>query len=260
MQYMMHLDNFMEDTMMDNEIDSISESTKLPQNRPWMDNVIRILINGIPEDCYELCQDIVPENNLQENSQYLKEFVQERLLTLAEREYKLWINGRMPYITPRELQLWRLRQFVQYIWFWNLPDDNDLAMIFNTTKRKASNLINDFIARFRKTLLFPVSIRRLYKVLEDEPVMEDKPHREKPNVIGNIYELINRRYLDDCNMLINEIRIRLPNNQPISDSYFHNKEILQIWVEQSVVKLIKDNNDIIRDIFNTYPMPEQDNE
>jgi len=245
---------------MENSLDSFLNSTTLPEIKPWMDNVVYIFINGIPKDCYKYCsaskQGKVQTNQREE----LANFVRERLKFLAEREYKLWINGRMPYITPRELQLWRLRQFVQYIWFWNLPEDTDLAMIFNETKRKASNLINDFIARFRKTLLFPISLRRLHKILNDHPIRIDIPHKEKQYVLGQIYHVVNKRYLDDCNMLIHELRIRIDPKTSISDSYFFYRDINQIWVDDVVINIIKNNEKIIEQIFDVYPYPEQEHE
>ncbi|MBN2545208.1 MAG: hypothetical protein JXB50_05375 [Spirochaetes bacterium] len=243
---------------MDLSLESILESTNLPESKPWMNNVIYVFINGIPDDCHQHC--IAKGENNEIKKEDLAKFVRERLQVLAEREYKLWINGRMPYITPRELQLWRLRQFVQYIWFWNLPDDNDLAMIFNETKRKASNLINDFIARFRKTLLFPIALRRLYVILKNEPMKKEIPHKDKSNVNGNIYSIINKRYIHDCNMLIHELRIRLESNQALSDSYFYDPDINQIWVDSSVVEIVCNHDKIIKDIFKTYPKPEPEQE
>lgn len=248
---------------MNSNLDVFLESTKPPENKPWMDNVVFVFINGIPADCYKYCSNSdkeIKEGDDNIKREHLAGFVRERLQILAEREYKLWINGRMPYITPRELQLWRLRQFVQYIWYWNLPDDNDLAMIFNETKRKASNLINDFIARFRKTLLFPVALLRLYRILTDDPDKKNVPHKNWGNAVGNVYSVINRRYLDDCNMLIHELRIRVSPGKPLLDSYFYHRDILQIWVDSSVIDILVNDKPVVDDIFNTYPQPEQEHE
>ncbi len=244
---------------MTKDISGFIESTKFPNVDPWMNNVIYVFANGIPEDCYSYCKE---ECNTETDDvrQYLSEFVRIRLKKLAVNEYHLWINGRIPYITPRELQLWRLRQFVQYIWFWNLPEDEDLAMIFNATKRKASNLINDFIARFRKTLLFPIALRRLYNLLMSEPEREELSHYKKPDVLGDAFLVINQRYVDDCNMLIYEIRTRLTKNYPITDSFLYDKDEKLMWVDKAVLNIIRTNDDIMKEIFDNYPEPSKENE
>lgn len=252
---------------MDVNLDAFIESTKLPEPAPWMNNVAYVFVNGIPEDCYMYCK--LPTQKVKKKNgkagdifqrEMLAEFVCNRLQMLAEREYKLWINGRMPYITPRELQLWRLRQFVQYIWFWNLPDDEDLAMIFNETKRKASNLINDFIARFRKTLLFPAALRRLYRLLLNDPKKTRIPHEKKPDMIGNVYHIVNRRYLDDCNMFIHECRMRISHHTPIADAYFYDRDSQLIWVDTTIISLLKNNDEVLQDILDAYQEPEQEHE
>jgi hypothetical protein len=128
-----------------------------------------------------------------ERQNALRSFVEERLGGLADYEYRNWVNGQEPFVTPRELQLWRLKIYVQYIWFWNLPEDEDLAMIFNLTKRRAANLAADFFARFRKTIIYPVALRRLYALTNtSEPELEkDDP---KHHAMGNVYRIpLNRQ-------------------------------------------------------------------
>ena len=77
-----------------------------------------------------------------EKEEFLNKFVRQKVTRIAQYEHHNWLDGRMPFVTYRELQIWRLRQYVEFIWDWHIPDDEVLASIFNITKRKATNLIN----------------------------------------------------------------------------------------------------------------------
>jgi hypothetical protein len=168
----------------------------------YMHNVLLTFANNIPDDCHPYCVSSKHQAYngalLGETLQaFLRDFVEERLGKLADLEYRGWINGQQPFVTPRELQIWRLRQFVQFVWFWNLPDDDDLAMIFNLTKRRAANLTSDFIARFRKTVIYPVALRRLYHLVNTSQPVFDKPQKHpKHNANGFIYKVPARRLVD----------------------------------------------------------------
>src|SRR5262245_16334669 len=124
-----------------------------------MTNVVSLFVLGIPKQHYVDCgiqgDALKTDDSAEKVRETLNAFVRERLTALATFEYTSWINGRTPFVTPRELQLWRLLQFVKYIWFWDLPENEILATIFNATRRRAANLASDFEARFRKTILYP---------------------------------------------------------------------------------------------------------
>src|SRR5262249_14520987 len=155
-----------------------------------------------------------------------------------------WINGQQPFVTPRELQLWRLRNYVQYIWFWSLPDDDDLAMIFNLTQRKAANLAADFIARFRKTLIYPVALRRLYYLLNNsEPENPDGkpiPH-PKADADGNIYRIPSSRFITVAQYLVEDIRTQLPAKR-MANPYLWDKEEYRMWIDLEMLDVVQTND------------------
>lgn len=119
---------------------------KSPEVPPFLENVLMVFANWIPEDAREnLTVSTEPKTYPVDASETVKRnfrlrFVRERLEVIARLEYGLWLNGRLPFITPRELLLWRLRQYVEHIWAFELPEDKDLALIFNTTKLRASHV------------------------------------------------------------------------------------------------------------------------
>ena len=184
---------------------------------------------------------------------YLLEYVEERLRNLANHEYKSWINGQQPFVTPRELQLWRLTMFVKYIWFWSLPDDDDLAMIFNLTKRRASNLAADFIARFRKTIIYPVAIRRLYHLINTTVPEKNEKHPKTGND-GSIYSIPNRRMRNTAQYLVDDIRIQLPNRR-MDTPYLTNEDISRMWIDDVTVDIIKTNDTLRDQLFDMYKIP-----
>jgi len=100
-----------------------------------MNTVVNVFIHGIPKDSYSQCiEEPLPSPPSREDEHRgLDKFIRGRLNQIARYEYCTWINGQIPFVTPRDLELWRLRQFVEFLWFWNLPDDDDLALIFNST-------------------------------------------------------------------------------------------------------------------------------
>jgi hypothetical protein len=220
----------------------------------WMQNVIQTFVRGIPQEERSLClngnKPFPKTKSDAEQLAHLKEFVETRLKRLAEYEYKMWMNGRLPFISPREIQIWRLRQFVEIIWLWNLPDDEDIAMIFNTTKQKAANLANDFIARFRKTVLFPVALRRLFALLTSKPIEKEV---EKNNFIGSYFRVPSNRYIDDTNLLIAELRQRTRKVLASASSDVRDPSIM--WVSNSVLELVAESG--LRDaVEEIYPIPE----
>lgn len=224
-----------------------------PKPPELMNNVINVFVHGIPKDSFNLCAEEVDfaVNSQEDLRNALSVFIRRRLQKLAIYEYHAWINGQIPFITPREIQLWRLRQFVEFLWFWNLPDDDDLALIFNLTKRKASNLASDFLARFKKTLLFPVAIRRFYEMMHQEPLKKGVDHPKK-NWVGCLYHLDYHRNLELLNSLISEIpefrQIKL-----IGASYYDREENI-IWIPTDLREIMISDDDLRDELFDIYPL------
>lgn len=227
-----------------------------------LDHVLLVFANSIPEDARPQCTIAATKAQYQPDADdtakrtFLLKFVRERLEMVSRREYGLWLNGRLPFITPRELLLWRMRQYVEYIWAFQLPYDDDLALIFNTTKLRASYMASDFIARFRKALLFPIALRRIYHILRGlDPVhhMIDKQY-ELNRAYGPTFLVPSRRYLLDANSLVEELRLR--EEVPLRDAALINKTDNILWVHDRVIHVVKDNK-IREELFRIYEIPSE---
>jgi len=175
---------------------------KLPDIRPIYENVISVFIKNVPDEAaifyvLDSGEKYPSKKNAVDRRKFLQTFIKESIDRIAKYEYSRWLNGRLPFITPKELLLWRLRQYVKYIWAYDLPDDEDIALIFNTTKTRASFLAADFTARFRKSLLFPVAIRRLYRILlqQDPNYKLFEENYEYRKGYGKIFRVPSRRYV-----------------------------------------------------------------
>lgn len=243
-----------EDTALDNFL------KLLPPNVPLMlENVTLAFINNIPEDAKHNCklesgQDFPKNGDQVAARRHLIKFVRERLERIAHLEYNLWLNGRLPFITPRELLVWRLRQYVEHIWAFQLPDDEDLAMIFNTTKLRAGHLSADFVARFRKALLFPITIRRLYKILRGKDPIHSVVEKdvEYKKAYGWTFKIPSNRYIQDTNSLIEEYRLRV--NGFLRDAELLYPEDNIMWVSERVVELASDDQ-IKEELLKLYEIP-----
>lgn len=230
-----------------------------PVGLPYMHNVLGTFANAIPRECYPYCTTTKYSNitkamiGNEEDKSWLLEYVEERLGKLADYEYRDWINGQQPFITPRELQLWRLRMYVQYIWYWNLPDDEDLAMIFNLTKRRASNLASDFVARFRKTVIYPVALRRLYALVAKAAPLRIEKH-PKGAAQGGLYKVRSVRLVNAAQYLVEDLRSQLPTKR-MANPYLWDKEQYLMWVDSVMIDVMKTNNRLRELLYNMYQIP-----
>ncbi len=252
-----------EETTGSNHIENLDDylKPKLPPIPSILDNVLLVFSNSIPIDARKNCKlrngtAYPADNDEARTTRHLMAFVSERLNYISQLEYALWLNGRLPFITPRELLLWRLRQYIEHIWAYQLPDDDDLALIFNTTKAKAAYLSADFVARFRKALLFPIALRRLYKILrkEDENYTVIDPDFEWKQAIGSTFKVPSGRYVLDANTLIQELRLR--SRDYLRDAVLISKEDSFMWVSERVLTLAADNK-IMQDILSFYRVPRE---
>jgi hypothetical protein len=244
---------------------SVNESDGFPNLSPPADedilrNVRLVFAKNIPEDVRQHCtlktKAKYPETGDEtEQKNHLVEFVSDRLEVISRYEYTRWLNGRLPFVTPRELLIWRLRQYVEYIWGFQLPADDDLAMIFNTTKMRAAALTADFTARFRKSLLFPIALQRLYRILRqgdpNYPMMDHEIEYNKD--LGPTFKVPSSRYVQDANTLIEEYRLRggVMRNAALVD---RDQDIM--WVSNRVIEWVSDD-DLKSDLLNLYQIPKE---
>jgi len=131
-----------------------------------------------------------------------------------------------------------------------------LAMIFNTTKSRAAYFTADFIARFRKALLFPLAIRRLYRILrgedENHPIIESNFEYKK--AYGQTFRVPSHRYVQDANSLIDEFRLRYQGLEILRDAASLKKEEPMMWISHNVTDIAKD--DAIRaELLRLYKIP-----
>jgi hypothetical protein len=233
---------------------------KSPNEKPYMNNVLLAFAAAIPEHSYPQCTSkkyvTVPDIlTLAKRQDILREFVTERLVMLADYEYRGWINGSQPFVTPRELQLWRLRQFFQYVWFWSLPDDQDLAVIFNLTQRRAANLAADFVARFRKTMVYPVQLRRLYQLINETAPHAEKPHPRHP-AKGFLYKVPSLRFVDSAKYLMEDIRAVLPQQIMVAPEVWPPRDQKLMWIDREMVDVMKTNEELRLQLYTMYGTPE----
>jgi hypothetical protein len=208
-----------------------------------MTPVARRVAKAIPLDVRKSCRlpggaaytDFKSEPDRQK---FLDEFVRWKLDWLACFEYRVWLNGRMPFVSARELQIWRLRQLAEHLWDWDLPDDEVLALVFNLTPRQASAMVSSFYAKFRKIYVFPRIVRRLFDLVSGNSTPPPQQIREG-GIDGTVFQVPSRRYVDEMNVLIAELRERQPRAVfPAAQIFRKNRQLM--WVSEDVVLALKD--------------------
>jgi hypothetical protein len=223
---------------------SDATESKLTGNYPevpgFLEQVIDLFAAAIPPGGREECvlNDRTPfplEGDETEQLEFLREFVRQRLKRIAEFEYVSWMNGLMPFVSPRDIRIWRLRQFAEYIWDWDLPDDDDIATIFNLTKRQAGNLVGDFHARFRKVYLYPLFVRRLLKIVAGAWVHEARVG----DGLGKVFQIPSKRYIYEMNVMISELRAR-EGRVLLRPAGPYRRNYQLMWVSDRVVELLTD--------------------
>jgi hypothetical protein len=228
-----------------------------------LNNVLLVFSNNIPEDARAKCAlnsgvAFPVDGDPAEQRVHLLGFVSERLDMVSRRESALWLNGLLPFITPRELFIWRLRQYVEFIWAFQLPDDDDLSMIFNSTRLKAANLTADFTARFRKALLYPIALRRLYRILrgEDPNYGVVAANIEYKKAYGRTFRIPSSRYVQDANALIDEFRLRDAEGGYLRDAALVSREQNIMWVSHDIADLANDD-ELRQELFRLYEIPRE---
>ena len=188
----------------------------LPAEIDYLESVLSIFADHILSEDYENCVvydgggNMTPFPKDAERTQqrdHLRRYVDGRLRRVAMFEYSQWVNGRMPFVTVRDLQLWRLLQFCQYIWKWNLPEEEHIATIFNLTRRRASSLVSDFVARFRKLYLYPLIIRSLFRFLRENYNPNVKPE-DHFNLKGRRFRVTEGRYIEEMGAILKDPTVR----------------------------------------------------
>jgi len=225
----------------------------------YVQPVITLFVRSMADDLRKTC---VLEDGTSwpakpvDQDKFLRAFVRQKLDRIARKEYAMWLNGRLPYISPREIQVWRLRQFAQNIWDWNLPDDEDVAILFNLTKRQATSLLSDFHAKFRKEHLYPRILRRVLDLL-----IHGKPQMKDASVgtsIGVVFWVPSKRYVTELNSMIQELRNMNRKGKLLraATSWERNDQLM--WVSQEVMDLVGDSS-VQFELLNLHPIS-QDNE
>ena len=218
-----------------------TEWSSAPVPAEYLAPVIGLLAAAIPQDVRSKCmlgngKSFPAAGSEQLQQGFLLDFVREKLDRIAQYEYRNWLNGRMPFVSPRQLQLWRLRQFAEFILDWDLPDDEALAVAFNLTNRQAANLVSDFYAKFRKLYVFPRILRRLFALLSGSPAIGKA---QSQGVYGRVYRIPSKRYVEEMNVVINELRENRRRDVLASASFFRRNPQL-MWVAEHVLEILSE--------------------
>jgi len=225
-------------------------SLPLPALSRYSDRVLLLFVRAIPANCLGQCKledggGFPVSGSKEEKHKFLLELVRQRLDLISRYEYEHWLNGQMPFVSFREIQIWRLFQFARFIWGWNLPEDEDIATIFNLTRRQGTNLVSDFHAKFRKLYIYPVLLRRLLEILSGEPAYREVRDED---TIGRVFLIPTRRYVEELNALISEFRQeRRTVILRLAKLYKKNDQLM--WVSENVVQLLNERRTEIEALY-----------
>jgi len=230
-----------------------------PEPGEYLRQVILLFVGAIPGDAREKSklEDGTPfpkDKDLAEQQDFLMDFVRAKLDRISRYENISWLNGQLPFVSPREIQIWRMRQFAEFIWDWNLPDDDDVAVIFNLTKRQATNLIGDFHAKFRKVYVYPRILRILLNLRLEKNKKELEKEVEVGEAVGRLYQIPSKRYVTELNTVIGEIR-DMPSQKGrflrLATIYKRNDQLM--WVSEEVVEQLNDSQ-VTTELLKLHPI------
>lgn len=239
-----------------------------PQIKAYLESVLAIFADHIPEDEYRNCTRFVhdglttisyPEDaDDEQQREHLRQFVAQQLDRIARYEYSLWVNGGMPFVALREIQIWRLHQFCRFIWKWNIPDNEHVATIFNLTKRRAGSLVGDFVARFRKVYIYPLILRSLFRLLRKSYDFDVEPERID-NVRCVRVPLREERFLDEMNVLFAEPLVRAKLGPYRAWVVPEHLDVMFVPVK-AIEFLLDEDLGIQARLEALYPLPDEDEE
>jgi hypothetical protein len=221
----------------------------------FLPQVINMFVEGIPWDSRDGCvlsngKKLEPDANLQEKHEFLCDFVKEKLTEISFVEYANWLNGQMPFVTFREIQIWRFRQFAEKIWKWNIPEPENIAMIFNLTRTRAVNLISDFRARFCKLFIMPKSLRRIFNIISTKKTSIESKIKEKT---GYYYTVPSPSYLNDLNSIIHDLKSLL-NVEYFQSSVLYKTNPKLMWIDDEVAEALnKNTSECVDALMAMYP-------
>jgi hypothetical protein len=127
-------------------------------------------------------------------------------------------------------------------------------MIFNLTKRKAGNLTSDFVARFRKTIIYPVALRRLYALINTTEPEGEKQRHPKAAADGYIYRVPSSRLVNSAQYLVDDLRDQLPTKR-MANPYLSDKEQYRMWIDLVTVDVMKTNDELRLRLYDLYKYP-----
>lgn len=223
--------------------------------RSYLAPVIDRMAHAIPLDFILRCRlddgSAYPSTPGVQQQTFRRQYVRQELDRIAIHEYRSWLNGDLPYISPRELHLWRLRQMAERLWDWELPDDEVIAVGYNLTPRKATGLISNFYALFGKSFVYPKMLVRLLAVVHG--VRNRVVAIEKDGDIdGRVVPIPSRRYVDMVNILLDDLREITPRTLFFPAKLWRrNRELM--WVADHLLEMF-DNEEIIGELKARYPI------
>lgn len=222
--------------------------------RSYLAPVIDRMAHAIPPDFVRRCRlddgSVCPSTPGVGQQAFRRDYVRQELDRIAIHEYRSWLNGDLPYISPKELHLWRLRQMAERIWDWELPDDEVIAVGYNLTPRKATGLISNFYALFGKSFVYPKMLVRLLALVRGS--RKSRVVEKDGDIDGRVIPIPSRRYVDMVNILLDDLREISPRTLLFPAKLWRrNRELM--WVADHLLEMF-DNDEIIVELKARYPI------